>query len=945
MRKAIAFIAVSALLVGMCTIPINAGAECDSWLSFMTGGDRTSSSDCEINPTDPNFDLIWKQKAGHNITSSQPVIYDGKLFICTRPYSFDDDARDVKDVTFTAVDTSGLVCFDANTGEFLWENILSGWGSIATPSIDAERDAVIVGSSYKPYGKGIEAERSGIYSINCNHGHTNWDHQSSCGCYANGIICEDRYYLGTESNSGFICLDARKGRLIWSKYLNTYHLRNSPCIIDDKLFCYTFDGDVNALSTDGIIKWQNKDISAGLVYEITPSVWNGKLIVPSKNGNVHCLDTDGNELWVVHLMDIDGKIDEISSCAVHEGFIYTLVTDFNLDKRTNIKYLASTKLFCINPESEDPIEWERNIDLPIFDAPVGVGDYLLYSCMLRSIGPVTLGTPFVYVLDASDGSDVTMLDAGGRISTSPSVAGDKVYVGLASGEVACFGVYPISPTGIDFGECYLKTDKSKEIIVQNIFEGDESVSLEVFEKSDWFDIEEVTKDELARNERVTITVNTVPENIEELSHRYIDYINIKLGKDRYKVPVSLTTVYPDRIYLSPTDVTCQLGETIQFTARPMGSDNERLSGYNFEWDVSNGQVGIISNNGLFTPRAEGKTDVRAYVRPRPPEACELLGMTEVTVIKSKPPKVADLINFGKVNLQEINTVNLNIENCSGFTKTFYLTAYETWFRLDKTQIVVPKKSSETITLTLVNSAFKPGEKKIGDLKVAWSDDSKMISVIAQAQKDSEPPAISLDEIGDVIDKSSVKLNGVVSEKCELFVNGESFGSINKSFEMTLPLDKSPSKSDFIISAKDDMGNTSISEIAIINHHMLTIETTIGDNIMNADGELMELDVPPTIIEGRTMVPFRAIAEAFGASVGWDGNTKTVSMTLGDISIQLIIGNTTAIVSGISVEVDPPAQIVNGRTMVPLRFISESFGSNVEWNGETKTITITKLISP
>ncbi len=945
MRRKVLLVLLSVvLMVGLCLFPINANSECDSWSSFMAGGDRSSSSSCVIDPIDPNFGLIWKQKVGHNIRDSQPVVYDNKVFICTRPYAFDEDAEDVTDVSQTNVNTSGIVCLDANTGEVLWENNLSGWGSTATPTIDSKRNSVIVGSSLKPESNRFETDESGIYCVDCNNGITNWYHKSPRNCYANGIISDNKYYIGTNSDKGFICLNAKDGHLQWSKYPDGYFYRNSPCIIDDRLFCFTYYGDINAINKSGFIKWENKDLSEGLVYEITPSVWDKKLLVPSRNGSIHCLDVDGNPQWTIILMDNNGKVDEISPCAVHNNLIYTTVTDLFIDKKSNLRYLESIKLFCVEPMAENPVIWEREIQSMMFDAPVLAGNHLFYTRMIRSLGSIIMGGPYVYVLNAENGSDVTRLDTEGEISTSPSIGNQKVYVGLASGEVACFGVYPIAPANVDFGDCYLQADITLTLRIKNIFEEEDPLPLKVNENSSWFEITESTKDMLFRREYSDITISTIPEQISKLPHHYNDYVNISIGTHKYKVPVSLNTIYPDKVYLSPTDANCQIGDTIQFTARPMGADAERLSGYTFEWDVSNRQVGMVDQNGLFTSIETGNTLVRAYIKPKPRET-DLIGSAEVTVVNALPPKVADVVNFGKVNLFEENITNLTIENCSNSSKTFYFTAYETWYRLSENSVTIPENSSKTVTITLDNKRFKPGEKKVGDLKVAWSNNSKTVTIIAQAQIDSTPPVIILDEIDEVIDKLNIIIHGEVNEKCELFVNDEFYGSFNKTFELELLLDTAPSSNYFKIIAKDKNGNTAIKDITIINNHMLTIKSTIENKIMYVDGTLLELDVPPIIISGRTMVPFRAIAEAFEANVSWDAGTKTVSIILGDIVIQLTIGNTTAIISGSSIKVDPPAQIVNGRTMVPLRFVSESFEADVAWNGDTKTITVTKLIIP
>jgi len=107
-----------------------------------------------------------------------------------------------------------------------------------------------------------------------------------------------------------------------------------------------------------------------------------------------------------------------------------------------------------------------------------------------------------------------------------------------------------------------------------------------------------------------------------------------------------------------------------------------------------------------------------------------------------------------------------------------------------------------------------------------------------------------------------------------------------------------------------------------------------------DGTQLTFDVPPQIIDGRTLVPLRAIFEALGAEVNWNEATQTITATKDTTTVVLTIGSTTATVSGRSVTLDVPPQVINGRTLVPLRFVAESFGVAVDWNGDTRTVTIT-----
>jgi len=101
---------------------------------------------------------------------------------------------------------------------------------------------------------------------------------------------------------------------------------------------------------------------------------------------------------------------------------------------------------------------------------------------------------------------------------------------------------------------------------------------------------------------------------------------------------------------------------------------------------------------------------------------------------------------------------------------------------------------------------------------------------------------------------------------------------------------------------------------------------------------ISFDVPPTIENNRTLVPLRVIFEALGADVQWDGSSQTVIAKKDTTEIKLIIGGN-AFKNAKLVPIDVPAKIINQRTMVPLRFVSESLGCQVAWEPSSQTITI------
>ncbi len=111
-----------------------------------------------------------------------------------------------------------------------------------------------------------------------------------------------------------------------------------------------------------------------------------------------------------------------------------------------------------------------------------------------------------------------------------------------------------------------------------------------------------------------------------------------------------------------------------------------------------------------------------------------------------------------------------------------------------------------------------------------------------------------------------------------------------------------------------------------------------------DGELVTFDQPPIIKDNRTLVPLRAIFEALGARVDWNPDTATVTATKDNTTISLTIGSKQLNVNGSVKTLDVPACIVGGRTLVPARAVSESFGCEVGWNAELRRVLITTGLS-
>jgi len=124
---------------------------------------------------------------------------------------------------------------------------------------------------------------------------------------------------------------------------------------------------------------------------------------------------------------------------------------------------------------------------------------------------------------------------------------------------------------------------------------------------------------------------------------------------------------------------------------------------------------------------------------------------------------------------------------------------------------------------------------------------------------------------------------------------------------------------------------------------IIVSLQIDNPMMEINGVKTEIDVgrgtKPVVINGRTLVPIRAIIEAFGGSVGWEESSQTVLLTLEDDIIKLGINRTVAYLNDTEETLDVAPIVIGQRTMLPIRFVAEGFNLGVAWENDTKTVSI------
>lgn len=132
---------------------------------------------------------------------------------------------------------------------------------------------------------------------------------------------------------------------------------------------------------------------------------------------------------------------------------------------------------------------------------------------------------------------------------------------------------------------------------------------------------------------------------------------------------------------------------------------------------------------------------------------------------------------------------------------------------------------------------------------------------------------------------------------------------------------------------------------LVEYDMADIEDVLNEKCpsdtpyIEFDGNILGFDVPPIIEDSSTLVPMRFLFEQMGADVEWDSETQTATATIENKAVTFSIDNVNARINNKPAKMDVPARLVNGKTMVPLRFLSENMGYDVDWDTDSRTAIV------
>ena len=208
--------------------------------------------------------------------------------------------------------------------------------------------------------------------------------------------------------------------------------------------------------------------------------------------------------------------------------------------------------------------------------------------------------------------------------------------------------------------------------------------------------------------------------------------------------------------------------------------------------------------------------------------------------------------------------------------------------------------------------------------------------------DTNPPPLTITK--PVMFQQVFKLPLIVEGKTEpgatVTVSGQA-AIVNEdgSFSFAMPFLQENTLTNIDVIATDSAGNSTKRSVSIKYSKSIIMILQVNNNTALINNSTYTLEAAPVILSGRTMVPLRFVGEAFGAEFSYEATNKTIDIIFGNDKIKMQIGKKSATVNGKEVVLDVAPFIVNGRTLVPIRFISETFGAQVNWDGNTKTVTI------
>lgn len=296
----------------------------------------------------------------------------------------------------------------------------------------------------------------------------------------------------------------------------------------------------------------------------------------------------------------------------------------------------------------------------------------------------------------------------------------------------------------------------------------------------------------------------------------------------------------------------------------------------------------------------------------------------------------------------IKKIQYTIKNNNLFLPfSFVLSCKEDWISIKDNIFIIDPGKDYSFEIEINQTKFIYLEEKIGEIIIEWNKNVERLKIKAKSIADIIPPEITIDPIQTYKNAKFCNITGTIEKECTLDLQVENGFArvpvVAGKFNLTVNLLPGPSLNKYTLLAKDAVGNETTKIVEIINTGIIIIKLQIGNPIMTVGDKSVAISPAPMVFKGATIIPLRALGEAFGAMVNFQNGEITV--TLREKIIKLRINSNEAVVNGVKTQVNPPPVIIQGKTMVPFRFIAEALGAQVFWDQSTKQISIHAEVWP
>lgn len=277
--------------------------------------------------------------------------------------------------------------------------------------------------------------------------------------------------------------------------------------------------------------------------------------------------------------------------------------------------------------------------------------------------------------------------------------------------------------------------------------------------------------------------------------------------------------------------------------------------------------------------------------------------------------------------------------------------------LNKSAIRIKGRTNPGVAIFVGNNSKEVGEDGSFDFPYDLHEGDNTITVTAKKDTgkttdktivltlDSMPPPLNVKDPGETVHTSPIWIEGATEKTATIKAGGKPIKpDSNGNFRISFDLKAGENKLEII--AVDQAGNSTPwgKVVKFIPQETISIKMWVGKPEAYINGELRYLEVPPTVVGGRTFVPLRFVSENFRADVKWDPDTRSVTVHGQNHSCTVFIDSKNAFLDGIPKLLEAAPFIKGGKSMVPLRFISQdTLSAAILWDDNEKRIDLTLVI--